>query len=278
MTTETVKVLRATFRDGRTKSIAFRVEQLNALKRLVVENAEMIMEALKSDLGKCKMESVLIELDLIENDINDAIKNVYNWSKPEYVHKTLLYKAMSCYIHKEPLGVVLIIGAWNYPIQLTLLPLIGAIVAGNCAIVKPSEVSPKTAEALEQLIPKYLDNDCYRVVVGGVTETTELLEQKFDKIFYTGSGNVGRIVMAAAAKHLTPVALELGGKSPTYVADDADLKVSANRIVWAKLLNCGQTCVAPDFIMCSKEIQVGFFSSDELLIVPTFYQTMGRDI
>ena len=133
-----------------------------------------------------------MEIDLLESDINDAIKNVYNWAKPEYVSKTLLYKAMSCYIHKEPYGVVLIIGAWNYPIQLTLVPLVGAIVAGNCAVLKPSEVAVNTATALAELIPKYLDNDCYKVVTGGVAETTDLLDQQFDKIFYTGSGTIGK--------------------------------------------------------------------------------------
>ena len=251
-----VQAMRATFRSGRTKTASFRVEQLKALKRLVTENESDFCAALKLDLGKCRAEAVLYETDLLQTDIEHAIKNAHSWMKPDYVSKTLLFKPMSCYIHKEPYGVTLIIGAWNYPIQLTFLPLVGAIAAGNCAVIKPSEIASATASLIANLIPKYMDEECFRVVTGGVPETTSLLEQKFDLIFYTGSAAVGKIVMTAAAKHLTPVILELGGKSPVYVADDADLTITANRLAWAKLVNCGQTCVAPDYIMCSKETQV----------------------
>ncbi|XP_063720111.1 aldehyde dehydrogenase family 3 member B2-like [Symsagittifera roscoffensis] len=226
---------------------------------MIRENADEIADAIQKDLGRCKSETAVFDLDLLEADINEAIKNLHYWTKPEYVTKSLMYTVMSCYVHREPLGVALIIGAWNYPIQLVVLPLIGAIAAGNCAVLKPSEISKNSAELIANLIPKYLDNECFKVVCGGVDETTELLEQKFDKIFYTGNNTVGKIVMTAAAKHLTPVVLELGGKCPVYVADDADLKISANRLVWAKMLNCGQTCVAPDFILCSDKIQVSAF-------------------
>ncbi|XP_060703709.1 aldehyde dehydrogenase family 3 member A2-like isoform X2 [Hemiscyllium ocellatum] len=159
------------------------------------------------------------------------------------------------YIHREPLGVVLIIGAWNYPLALIVQPLIGAIAAGNAAVLKPSEVSENTARLLGELLPQYLDKDLYPVINGGVAETTELLKQQFDHILYTGSTNVGRIVMEAAAKHLTPVTLELGGKSPCYIDADCDLDVACRRIAWGRYTNSGQTCIAPDYILCSNNIQ-----------------------
>lgn len=275
-----VNSTRAAFLTGRTKTEAFRKDQLRALKRLVSENESEFVEALKKDLGKCRAEALLFETDILETDIEHALKNVSSWMKPEYVSKTLLYKPMSCYIHKDPYGVTLIIGAWNYPVQLTFLPLVGAIAAGNCAVLKPSEMAPATATLIEKLVPKYLDEECFKVVTGGIPETTALLEQKFDKIFYTGSSPVGKIVMTAAAKHLTPVVLELGGKSPVYVADDADLTITANRLAWAKLVNCGQTCIAPDYVLCSKEMQeklknqlkevINGFYSDEASTSPDY--------
>ena len=155
----------------------------------------------------------------------------------------------------EPYGVALILGAWNYPVLLSLEPMMGAIAAGNCVIVKPSEISPAVASTIERLIPRYLDKECFRVVNGGVPETTALLKERFDYIFYTGSTMVGKIIAQAAAKHLTPVTLELGGKSPTYVADDVNLEVAAKRILWGKTMNCGQTCIAPDYILCSKHAE-----------------------
>ena len=248
--------LRETYDSGCTKVASFRVDQLNALKRLVSENVAAFCDALRKDLGKCKAEVVLFETDLLEADIDFAVKNIHSWMKPEYVSKTMMYQPMSCYIHKEPYGVALIIGAWNYPVQLTLLPLVGAIAAGNCAVIKPSEMAPATASLVELLVTKYLDSKCFKVVTGGIPETSDLLRQKFDLIFYTGNSNVGKTVMAAAAQNLTPVVLELGGKSPVYVDDNADLIATANRLAWAKLVNCGQTCVAPDYVLCSKETQV----------------------
>ena len=186
--------------------------------------------------------------------------------KPEYVAKTMLYQPMSCYMYREPFGVVLIIGAWNYPVQLTFLPLVGAIAAGNCAVIKPSEMAPAVASLIESLLPKYLDSKCYKVVTGGIPETTALLRQKFDMIFYTGNSSVGKVVMTAAAQNLTPVVLELGGKSPVYVDDSADIAITASRLIWAKLANCGQTCVAPDYVMCSKETQVSFLKQSIMFL------------
>uniref|UniRef100_A0A3Q3X9H9 Aldehyde dehydrogenase domain-containing protein n=1 Tax=Mola mola TaxID=94237 RepID=A0A3Q3X9H9_MOLML len=176
-------------------------------------------------------------------------------STPRPVEKNLLTISDEVYIHPEPLGVVLIIGAWNYPWAVTLLPLVGAIAAGNAAVVKPSELSESSALLLHALLPRYLDKDLYPVVTGGVTETQELLRLRFDHIFYTGSSTVGKQVMEAAAHHLTPVTLELGGKSPCYIDKNCDIRVACRRITWGKFANCGQTCIAPDYILCDPCIQ-----------------------
>jgi acyl-CoA reductase-like NAD-dependent aldehyde dehydrogenase len=249
-----VSGVRAAFKSGVTKPLAFREEQLKALKTMVLENEARIVGALKADLGKCESEAFIFEVDQISLEVNDTLRNLHAWTKPEYVHKTLLYKCMSAYVQRDPYGVVLVIGAWNYPVQLTLLPLIGAIAAGNVAIIKPSEVAQKTAEILAELIPKYLNKDCYKVVCGGVAETTDLLNQNFDFICYTGNSAVARIVMTAAAKNLTPVMLELGGKSPVYVDETANLTVTANRVAWGKFVNAGQTCIAPDYVFCHEKV------------------------
>ncbi|XP_054143486.1 aldehyde dehydrogenase family 3 member A2-like [Melozone crissalis] len=211
---------RAAFRSGRSRPLEFRIQQLKALQRMVQEKEKEIMRALKADLNK-----------------------------------VCAVRGDEAYIGYEPLGVVLVIGAWNYPFALVMQPLIGAIAAGNAVVVKPSEVSENTAQLVAELLPLYLDKDLYAVVTGGVPETTELLTQRFDHIFYTGNSNVGRIVMAAAAKHLTPVTLELGGKSPCYIDKDCDLAVACRRITWGKYMNCGQTCIAPDYILCDPSIQ-----------------------
>lgn len=169
-------------------------------------------------------------------------------------------------IYKDPFGVVLVIGAWNYPLQLTLLPVAAAIAAGNCVVIKPSEVAPASAKFIADFIPKYLDNECYHVVCGGVQETTELLQMKFDYIFYTGSSRVGRIVHAAANKYLTPVTLELGGKSPCYIDNTVDIAVATKRVLWGKFINDGQTCIAPDYVLCSKEVQQKFITEAKKIL------------
>ncbi|XP_066299759.1 aldehyde dehydrogenase family 3 member B1-like [Branchiostoma lanceolatum] len=237
------------------KSLQYRQEQLRALLRCLHENEDRWTNALKKDLHKPMMECMGMEVEYCRNEIIIHLNNLDEWTKPEYVKKDLIQVMDECYIRKEPLGVVLIIGAWNYPVQLVLCPLIAAISAGNCAILKPSELSEASAALIEELLPKYLDKDCFAVINGGVKETTELLEQKFDHIMYTGNSNVGKIVMAAAAKHLTPVTLELGGKSPCYVDKNCDIDVAARRIAWGRFINCGQTCIAPDYVLCSSENQ-----------------------
>ncbi|CAL1533517.1 unnamed protein product [Lymnaea stagnalis] len=254
---QVVKDLRASYATGKTRSLQWRVAQLKAIIKLFEENESAIFEALFKDLHKNKAEAAIMETMLCVNDAVNAINNLNDWTKPEKVAKGAIYMMDNAYIMKEPLGVTLIIGAWNYPVQLTILPLIGAIAAGNCAVLKPSEMAEETARFLEEVVPKYLDNDCVRVINGGVKETTALLQVRFDHIFYTGNSVVGKIVMEAAAKYLTPVILELGGKSPVYVDKGTDLEIVARRLSWGKFCNAGQTCIAPDYVMCPKDIQEG---------------------
>ncbi|XP_064634705.1 aldehyde dehydrogenase, dimeric NADP-preferring-like isoform X2 [Lineus longissimus] len=250
-----VQGLRTAFRSGRTKALEWRLTQLRSLKQMLEENREALAQGLFSDLHKSKYEAYIFEIDLTVDEITNHLNHLEDWIKPEQVQKDLLNKMYDCFIKPEAYGVCLIIGAWNYPVQLTMLPLIGAISAGNCVVLKPSEVSGATAHLMETLVPKYLDNSCIKVINGGIPETTQLLTERWDHIFYTGNTFVGKIVMEAAAKNLTPVVLELGGKSPAYVEKDSDLDVMARRLAWGKCINAGQTCVAPDYLMCSKDIQ-----------------------
>mgnify|MGYP002633943793 CR=1 FL=1 len=249
-----VSALRKTYREGRTRPLAWRVAQLRALRALIVENEEALAKALREDLGKSTFEAWGTETNLVLGELEHTLANLPVWMKPEKVHTPLVQQPGNCKIHKVPLGVALIISPWNYPVQLALAPLVAALSAGNCALVKPSEIAPETSRILAELIPKYLDNDAVAVVEGGVPETTVLLEQKFDHIFFTGGEAVGKIVMTAAARHLTPVTLELGGKSPCIVAADAELEVAARRIVWGKFTNAGQTCVAPDYLLVERKL------------------------
>lgn len=258
MTTDYSQVvagLRKVFRSGRTKDIEWRKRQLRGIIKFLEQEKDGIAQALKKDLNKSKQEGFVFENLLCQNDAIDALNNLEEWTAPQKVKKPLVNMSDDCFIRYEPLGVSLIIGAWNYPIQLTLLPLIGAVAAGNCVILKPSEVAEATALLLENTLPKYIDNEAIKVINGGVSETTALLKERFDQIFYTGNSAVGKIVMEAASKHLTAVVLELGGKSPTYVDPSSDLNVVAKRVIWGKFANAGQTCVAPDYILCTKDTQ-----------------------
>uniref|UniRef100_A0A667X549 Aldehyde dehydrogenase 3 family member A2 n=1 Tax=Myripristis murdjan TaxID=586833 RepID=A0A667X549_9TELE len=238
------------FLGGRTRPLEFRLQQLKALQRMITDRQTEISTALKQDLNR--VSGALISL---ENEIALAIEKLAEWAAPRPVEKNLLTLTDEVYIQPEPLGVVLIIGAWNYPWALTLSPLVGAIAAGNAAVVKPSELSEYSALLLRALLPRYLDKDLYPVITGGVSETQELLKQRFDHVFYTGSSAVGKLVMQAAAQHLTPVTLELGGKSPCYIDKNCDLRVACRRVTWGKFVNCGQTCIAPDYILCEPCIQ-----------------------
>jgi aldehyde dehydrogenase (NAD+) len=244
-----VKGLRQAYRSGRTRRRSFRLAQLDRLLAMLRERKHELLAALEADLGKSSFEGWLAEIALMEKEIAHTKKHLRDWMRPQKVKTPLALQPARCKVVSEPLGVVLIIAPWNYPLQLAILPLVGAIAAGNCAIVKPSEVAANTSRVIAELLPQYLDREFYAVVEGGVPETTALLEEKFDHIFYTGNGTIGRVVMAAAAKHLTPVTLELGGKSPVIVDASADLDVAARRIVWGKFFNAGQTCVAPDYVL-----------------------------
>ena len=254
MIADLVRQCRETFDRGTTRPLEWRRQQLEALIRMLTENEKEFAEALKTDLGRGPEEAWLYDVGFSITEIEMMIKNLRKWTSPRKVPTPVVAMPGSSKRVPEPLGVVLVIAPWNYPVQLLLVPSAGAIAAGNAVILKPSEVSAATSALLGRLIPKYLDSSAIRVVEGGVPETTELLNQRFDHIFYTGNGTVGRVVMRAAAEHLTPVTLELGGKSPTIVDKSADLDVAARRITWAKFVNSGQTCVAPDYVLAHRSV------------------------
>jgi len=249
----TVERLRAAFETGHTQPLEWRRSQLEALERMLGERGDALVEALRADLGKPVLEAWATDVGAVRQEAALARKRLARWTRPEKVPTPLNLRPARSRIVREPLGVVLIIAPWNYPVQLLLAPLVGAIAAGNAAVLKPSEVTPHTSAALGQAVADYLDPEAVAVVEGGVPETQALLAERFDHIFYTGNGRVGRIVMQAAAKHLTPVTLELGGKSPCIVDADVDVDVAARRIAWGKFLNAGQTCVAPDYLLVHED-------------------------
>lgn len=250
-----VKGLRETFNKGKTRPLEFRKQQLNQLFKLMTENEQQLLDALKKDIRKPALEALIADIGMARNEAAHMIDHLEEYAKPQKPSVELVNKADNCQIWYEPLGVVLIIGTWNYPIQVSLTPLAGAIAAGNCAVLKLSEIAVNVAQVLTDLFPKYLDQSCYKIVNGSVNETTTLLNQRYDHIFYTGSGNIGKIIMSAAAKHLCSVTLELGGKSPVVVDDNSDLENVARRVAWGRWINAGQTCIAPDYIICTKSTQ-----------------------
>lgn len=241
------------FNKGLTRSFESRKQSLLKLKKIIIENEAIIHEALRLDLGKPIFESFVGETNFVVHDIDTTLKKLHKWMKPKRVKSPLLQFPVKSYIVSEPLGAVLILSPWNYPFQLLLSPLVGALAAGNTAILKPSELAPATSKCVKKLISENFDEGLVAVVEGDIPETTELLEHPFDHIFYTGNGMVAKIIMAAAAKNLTPVTLELGGKSPCVVAGNLDIDLVSKRIVWGKFFNTGQTCVAPDYILVEKK-------------------------
>lgn len=241
-----------------TKDIYFRINQLKYLKFTLIKNEDKLYEALAKDLGKSKFETILTELLSTYTEIDTAIKKLKKWSKRKKVRTNIANFPATSYIITEPLGCCLIISAWNYPYQLSLIPAISAIAAGNTVILKPSEVSANASTLMAEIINNEFEQNFFYVAEGGVEETTELLSLHFDKIFYTGNSIVAKIVAKAAANNLTPVTLELGGKSPAFIDDSCDLKISVQRLVWAKFLNAGQTCVAPDYVLLDKKIEIDF--------------------
>lgn len=268
---DTVAQLRATFRSGRTRPIEWRLAQLEAIVRLMTERESEFATALEKDLGRGPVEAWMADLAPVTAEAKYAIKKLRAWMKPTRVKMPMSVRPGKAWYQYEPLGVVLIIGPWNYPIHLVLAPLIGAIAAGNCAVLKPSENTPACSAALAELVPQYLDPEAVAVIEGAADATQGLLDQALDHCFFTGGPEIGKAVMAGAAKHLTPVTLELGGKSPVIVADDAKLKIAARRIAFAKLLNSGQTCVAPDYVLVDRKIRDQFV--DELNGALTAFST-----
>jgi aldehyde dehydrogenase (NAD+) len=257
LTTISVKKIinkqREFFATGQTKDVNFRLEQLKKLKANIIKNYSQITAALKADLNKPEFET-FFEL-AVTNDIDYTIKNLKKWVKPKKVKADFTNFPSTAMIYPESLGVVLIIGPWNYPFSLVISPLIGAIAAGNCAIIKPSELAPHTSQLVTKIIGETFESNFIAVVEGGVETSQELLGQKFEHIFFTGGTKIGKIVMQEAAKNLTPVTLELGGKSPCIVDTDINIKETAKRITWGKFINAGQTCIAPDYLLVNSAVK-----------------------
>jgi len=247
--------LRRYFDSGATRSAAWRRGQLRGIDAFLREREAAIADAIHADLRKPVAETWLTETAWLRSEIRYVLKHLRGWMRPKKVGVPLHYQPARAFVEREPLGVVLIIGAWNYPLQLCLAPLIGALAGGNCAVVKPSEMAPATSALLFGELGRYVDPEAVRVAEGDAAFTASLLEHRFDHLFFTGSRRKGREVMAAAARHLTPVTLELGGKSPVIVTGKGDLRLAARRIAWAKFLNAGQTCVAPDYLLVHKSVE-----------------------
>jgi aldehyde dehydrogenase (NAD+) len=247
--------LRRHFASGVTRDASWRVRQLEALKRLLVERERDIVEAVKADLGRNDFDAWFGDVAPPLGDIEYALKHLKSWMKPQRRKVPLMQMPAKARIQYEPLGVVLVIGPWNYPVNLSLGPVVAALAAGNCVVLKPSEVAPRTSALMAELLPAYLDADAVAVVEGDGVVTQELLALGFDLAFFTGGTEIGRKIMAGAANTLTPVVLELGGKSPVFVTQDADLDVTARRIAWVKLLNSGQTCIAPDYLLVHESVK-----------------------
>jgi aldehyde dehydrogenase (NAD+) len=243
------------FNSGATKSVKFRKEQLTLLKNLVSTHEADFIEALKKDLRKHEFEAYATEIGFVLIELKKAISNVEKWAKPRTVPTPLFHFNGSSFVQPEPYGVTLLISPWNYPFQLLFAPLVGAMAAGNTAVLKPSEFAPATSAMIAKVISENFAPEYIACIEGGIPESKALLEEKFDYIFFTGGTNVGRIVYQAAAKHLTPVTLELGGKSPCIVDRDTNIFLTAKRIVWGKFVNAGQTCIAPDYVLVDKSVK-----------------------
>lgn len=262
------------FSTQQTKDINFRIKQLKKLKEVILDNQEKIQEALWQDLHKSPEEAYLTEISIVTSEINNHIRHLKKWSKPKRVSTPIHLLPSSGKVIYEPLGIALIVAPWNYPFQLLINSLVGAISAGCCTILKPSPDTPKIARLMEEMIAKNFDSNYIALVQGGKETNTILFSQRFDIMFFTGSPKVGKVVMKAAAENLIPVVLELGGKSPSIVDADANIDIAAKRIAWGKLINAGQTCIAPDYLFAHKSIK------DELLtkIAANFKEMYGDNI
>ncbi|MEM9905626.1 MAG: aldehyde dehydrogenase [Cyanobacteria bacterium P01_D01_bin.44] len=249
---------RTFFQTGQTKPLEFRLAQLQRLKQAILDHQDAIVEAAKTDLGRPPFEAYFEIATL--GEINLALKKLKSWMKPQRVKTSIDQFPASAWVQPDPLGVVLVIGPWNYPFQLMVSPLVGAIAAGNCAILKPSEHAPATSSVVAKLIKSAFDPSYVAVVEGDAETSKQLLAEKFDHIFFTGGTAIGKVIMQAAAQHLTPVTLELGGKSPCIVDADVDLETAAKRIIWGKFINAGQTCIAPDYLLVDQRIKQPFLA------------------
>jgi aldehyde dehydrogenase (NAD+) len=258
------------YKSSQTLDVDYRITQLQNLRTCVSEYEKALCDALQSDFGKPEIETYVTEIVTVLHEIDFHIKNLNGWAAPKKVSEYLLNFPSRNRVYRDPFGVTLIIGAWNYPVHLVFMPLIGAISGGNTAIIKPSEMAPATSSLISKMISDSFDPEYITVVEGGIETNKELLEQPFDKIFFTGSTRVGKIVMEAAARHLTPVTLELGGKSPAIVHKDADLEVAARRIWWGKTVNAGQTCVAPDYLLIHETVKDEFISHSKKTLTHFF--------
>jgi acyl-CoA reductase-like NAD-dependent aldehyde dehydrogenase len=277
---------RAFFAAGTTRDPEFRIAQLKRLRRVVIEKCGEVEASLYEDLGKCEFEAFATEVTAILDEIDCAVENLASWTKPVEVATSPLFGQADSTIYYEPYGSVLILNTWNYPFVLCFKPLVGALAAGNCCVVKPSEVAPATSKALADIINTAFDGEYCFAAEGGVDEAAEWLKERFDFIMYTGSSKVGRIVAQAAALHLTPAALELGGKSPCIVDESADIERSVASICWGKFINAGQTCVAPDYIWVHESVkdklvealkkQIKLFYGEDIKNNPDFGRIINR--
>lgn len=251
---EILESQRRFFSTGATLDLSFRRQQLQRLQAALHKDSDLLYEAIFKDFRKSRTETDMTELSLVHHEIKDSLKNLNKWSRRQFVASGLANFPSTCWIQPEPFGTALVISPWNYPYQLALIPLVSAIAAGNTCILKPSELTPHASAALAKILGGTFESSFVFTALGGPEVSQELLKLKFDKIFFTGSTPVGRIVAKAAAEHLTPVTLELGGKSPCFVFADADLDITARRIAWGKFLNAGQTCIAPDYLLVEHSI------------------------
>ncbi len=255
---ELLKLQETFFNTHNTLDVQFRLTQLKKLKTNIKRFEPKIIEALNRDLGKSESEAFITEIGMVYHELSLHIKKLKSWARPTKVATPIIAFPSKSYIHKQPYGRILVISPFNYPFSLAIMPLLAAVSAGNVVVLKPSEYTPSTSNILEEIIKETFEKKHVAVVNGGIEESKELLAQRWDKIFFTGSTKVGKIILEAAAKHLTPVVLELGGKNPVVVDKDAKLKVAARRIVWGKLINAGQTCIAPDYLYIHESVKKEF--------------------
>ncbi|KAG8596800.1 hypothetical protein GDO81_002056 [Engystomops pustulosus] len=273
---ETFKKSQEAFSSGKTKSYSFRLQQLQAMVDMLERHETEFVAALEKDMHKPRFETLLSEITTVKNEAIYAMNNLEQWMAPDPVQKSMTSFLDRCFMQKEPVGIVLIVGGWSLPVQLCLIPMVGAMAAGNAVVLKLSQTCFQTANLLQTLLPRYLDNNCYQLISGDHADLLKILEYKFDHVFYIGDHMTGRQVMQAAAKHMTPVSLVLGGKNPCFVDKSCDLAEAAHRIAWARFVNAGQNSLAPDYILCPMDIRDSLIHELEMCILE-FYGKNPQD-